>query len=189
MKLRKTRHPLDKQSREKSVALLNDFLVLAIDLRLQVKQAHWNVRGPNFISLHELFDRLAGELEETVDELAERVTALGGRALGTASRIASKTDLGDLPKKATWGPELVALVADRYAAVAECAGMAIDRAQKADDEVTADLFIKTALGLDRALWFLEATLESGPEPEPCCSEESCSVSEPDAVAEAMRSGT
>ena len=115
MKLRKTRHPLDKQSREKSVALLNDFLVLAIDLRLQVKQAHWNVRGPNFISLHELFDRLAGELEETVDELAERVTALGGRALGTASRIASKTDLGDLPKKATWGPELVALVADRYA--------------------------------------------------------------------------
>ena len=154
-----------------------------------MKQAHWNVRGPNFISLHELFDRLAGELEETVDELAERVTALGGRALGTASRIASKTDLGDLPKKATWGPELVALVADRYAAVAECAGMAIDRAQKADDEVTADLFIKTAHGLDRALWFLEATLESGPEPEPCCSEESCSVSEPDAVAEAMRSGT
>jgi len=162
MKLRKTRHPLDKQSREKSVDLLNDFLVLAIDLRLQVKQAHWNVRGPNFISLHELFDRLAGELEETIDELAERVTALGGRALGTASRIASKTELDDLPKKATWGPELVALIADRYASVGECAGLAIERSQETDDEVTADLFIKTAHGLDRALWFLEATLESEP---------------------------
>ncbi len=174
MKLRKTRHPLDKQSREKSVALLNDFLVLAIDLRLQVKQAHWNVRGPNFISLHELFDRLAGELDANTDELAERVTALGGRALGTASRIASKTDLDDLPKKATSGPKLVALLADRYAAVADCAGLAIERAQKVDDEVTADLFIKTAHDLDKALWFLEATLDS--EPEPCCEEEPISPS-------------
>src|SRR5690348_5379211 len=103
MKLRKTRHPPDKQSREKSVALLNDFLVLAIDLRLQEKQAHWNVRGPNFMTLHELFDRLAGELEESIDELAERVTALGGHALGTATRIASKRGLADLPKKATHG--------------------------------------------------------------------------------------
>jgi starvation-inducible DNA-binding protein len=189
MKLRKTRHPLDKQSREKSVGLLNDFLVLAIDLRLQVKQAHWNVRGPNFISLHELFDRLAGELEEMTDELAERAIALGGRALGTAERIASKTDLDDLPKKATWGPELVALIADRYAAVGECAGLAIERAQKVDDEVTADLFIKTSHALDRALWFLEATLET--EPEPCGCEESCTVpvSEPDAVAADMKSGT
>lgn len=166
MKLRKTRHPLDKQSREKSVALLNDFLVLAIDLRLQVKQAHWNVRGPNFISLHELFDRLAGELDEATDELAERITALGGRALGTAPRVAKKTDLDDLPGKATWGQDLLALLADRYAAVADCAGLAIERAQNADDEVTADLFIKTAHGLDRALWFLEATLESGPVKEP-----------------------
>jgi starvation-inducible DNA-binding protein len=165
MKLRKTRHPLDKQSREKSVALLNDFLVLAIDLRLQVKQAHWNVRGPNFISLHELFDRLAGELDESTDELAERITALGGRALGTADRIARKTDLDHLPGKATWGADLLALLADRYAAVADCAGLAIERAQKVDDEVTADLFIKTAHGLDRALWFLEATLEPAPEPK------------------------
>jgi starvation-inducible DNA-binding protein len=189
MKLRKTRHPLDKQSREKSVALLNDFLVLAIDLRLQVKQAHWNVRGPNFISLHELFDRLSGELDESIDELAERISALGGRALGTASRVVDHSDLEELPKKAVWGPELVALLADRYAAVGECAGLAIERAQKVDDEVTADLFIKTSHGLDRALWFLEATLEA--EPEPRCCEESCTVpvSEPDAVAEAMTSGT
>ncbi len=165
MKLRKTRHPLDKQSREKSVGLLNDFLVLAIDLRLQVKQAHWNVRGPNFISLHELFDRLAGELDESIDELAERITALGGRALGTAQRIANKTELDELPRKASWGAELLALLAERYAAVSDCAGLAIERAQKVDDEVTADLFIKTAHGLDRALWFLEATLEPAPEPK------------------------
>lgn len=183
MKLRKTRHPLDKQSREKSVALLNDFLVLALDLRLQVKQAHWNVRGPNFISLHELFDRLAGELDESVDELAERVTALGGRALGTATRIASKSDLDDLPKKATSGAALTALLADRFASVADCAGLAIERAQKIDDEVTADLFIKTAHGLDRALWFLEATLETGCDAE--CCEESCPVSEPEPSAEIL----
>ncbi len=171
MKLRKTRHPLDKQSREKSVALLNDFLVLAIDLRLQVKQAHWNVRGPNFISLHELFDRLAGELEETIDELAERIAALGGRALGTAARVAEKSGLAELPKKSVWGPELVALLADRYASVGTCAGLAIARAQEIDDEVSADLFIKTAHGLDRGLWFLEATLEEAP----CNGGETCTA--------------
>ena len=169
MKLRKSRHPLDKNSREKSVALLNDCLLLALDLRLQVKQAHWNVRGPNFISLHELFDRLAGDLDSSIDELAERAVALGGRALGTATRIAKKSDLEDLPGKATSGSELVALLADRYAAVTECAGLAIQRAQKEDDEITADLFIKTAHDLDKGLWFLEATLDS--EPEPCGEEE------------------
>ncbi|MEK7952926.1 DNA starvation/stationary phase protection protein Dps [Luteolibacter soli] len=162
MKLRKTRHPLDPHSRELIVEMLNDFLALAIDLRLQVKQAHWNVRGPNFISLHELFDRLSGELDEIIDELAERATALGGRALGTASRVADKSKLDELPKKATAGLKLVALLADRFAAVTECAGLAIAQSQKAGDEVTADLFIKTSGELDKALWFLEATLETDP---------------------------
>ena len=157
-----TRNDLAESTRKDVVQLLNERLAEAIDLQLQAKQAHWNVRGPNFISLHELFDRLAGELEETIDELAERVTALGGRAFGTASRVVDRSDLAELPKKAVWGPDLVALLADRCAAVAECAGLAIERAQKVDDEVTADLFIKTAHGLDRALWFLEATLEPGP---------------------------
>ena len=165
MKLRESRHPLDKQSREKSVSLLSDFLVLALDLRLQVKQAHWNVRGPNFISLHELFDRLAGELDANIDLLAERLTALGGRALGSAARIAKKSDLDRLPGKTTWGPDLLELLADRFAAVTDCAGLAIYRAQKFDDEVTADLFIKTAGDLDKALWLLEATLEPAPSRE------------------------
>lgn len=180
MKLRKTRHPLDKQSRGKSVDLLNDFLVLAIDLRLQVKQAHWNVRGPYFISLHELFDRLAGELDAITDELAERAIALGGRAFGSANRIAKKTDLDDLPKKTSDGLEFVALLADRYAALSECAGMAIDRTQEIDDEVTTDLFIKTAQGLDQALWFLEATLA----PLPCCKEETCTTPETEPAPDA-----
>lgn len=164
MKLHSTRNPLDAKNRETIVELLNGLLALLIDLRLQVKQAHWNVRGPNFISLHQLFDSFAGELEESIDEVAERATALGGRALGTAARVAAAATLEDLPKKATSGPEFTALLADRYGKAAAFTAEGIGTSQKASDEVTADLFIETAGKLEKSLWILEATLDS-PEPK------------------------
>ena len=81
--LRATRNPLSENSRAHVIDLLNRTLAAAIDLQAQAKQAHWNVRGANFIALHELFDGVAGVLTSFVDQLAERVTALGGIALGT----------------------------------------------------------------------------------------------------------
>ena len=80
-----TRNDLPAGSRTKVVELLNARLADAIDLGTQTKHAHWNVKGANFIALHELFDKLAESVEDQIDTIAERVTALGGRALGTIS--------------------------------------------------------------------------------------------------------
>lgn len=81
-----TRIDIPAEAREKIVVLLNQTLAASLDLKTQTKQAHWNVKGTDFYQLHELFDEIAGELEEYIDMFAERVTALGGYALGTARR-------------------------------------------------------------------------------------------------------
>ena len=91
--MHKTRNDMPVKTRKKVVELLNARLVDAIDLSLQAKQAHWNVRGPNFIALHELFDKIAEHAEEQVDALAERITALGGTAVGTVRAVASRSTL------------------------------------------------------------------------------------------------
>src|SRR5258707_12714543 len=81
--MQKTANTLSKNIRAKSVAVLNRNLAAAIDLHAQVKQAHWNIRGPTFIAIHELFDKVAAAAEEYSDTIAERAGALGGAAEGT----------------------------------------------------------------------------------------------------------
>src|ERR1700686_1925598 len=78
-----TANALSKNIRAKSVAVLNRHLAAAVDLHAQVKQAHWNVRGPTFIAIHELFDKVADVVEGYSDTIAERAGALGGTAEGT----------------------------------------------------------------------------------------------------------
>lgn len=82
-----TRIDLLREHRTQVVELLNETLAMTLDLKTQTKQAHWNVKGMNFYQLHLLFDEIATQLEEFVDLIAERVTTLGGMALGTV-RIA-----------------------------------------------------------------------------------------------------
>ena len=72
------------------MASLNQLLAETIDLHGQTKQAHWNVRGPNFMQMHEMYDRIAGMLQPHVDEIAERVTALGGAAEGAAAHAGNR---------------------------------------------------------------------------------------------------
>src|ERR1035438_2919696 len=74
----KTKIDLSEKTRRNVIAVLNGHLAEAIDLQSQVKQAHWNVKGPHFIALHELFDKISDGLLEQIDDLAERVTSLGG---------------------------------------------------------------------------------------------------------------
>src|SRR4029077_13743260 len=69
--MQKTANTLSKNIRAKSVAVLNRHLAAAIDLHAQVKQAHWNVRGPTFLAIHELFDKLADAVEGHSDTIAE----------------------------------------------------------------------------------------------------------------------
>jgi len=153
-----TRIDIKSKLRESMTALLNQQLADTLDLYTQVKQAHWNVKGPNFIALHELFDKLAEDLEGPVDDIAERVTALGGIARGTARIAAQESRLAEFPHHRCEGLKAVALLADRYADLGASTRAAIDTAGKEGDADTADLFTGVSRGLDKALWFLEAHL-------------------------------
>ncbi len=159
IKVNPTRIDIKPKLRDSMIALLNAQLADTLDLYTQVKQAHWNVKGPYFIALHELFDKLAEELEEPVDDIAERVTALGGIARGTARIAAQASRLKELPHDSYDGMKMVALLADRYAALAASTRAATDTADDAGDADTADLFTGISRDLDKSLWFLEAHLQ------------------------------
>ncbi|BBK38690.1 DNA starvation/stationary phase protection protein [Allostella sp. ATCC 35155] len=156
--MRNTRIDLAPEIREKSIELLNARLADAIDLKLQAKQAHWNVKGRNFIAVHELFDAIAGRVDAQVDELAERVTALGGVAEGTLQAVSGRTALAAYPVRTAPGDH-VARLADALAVYGKGARAAIDTATEAGDAVSADLFTGIARAVDKDLWFLEAHLE------------------------------
>src|SRR5574339_962489 len=96
-KLCQTKNDLSEQTRRKVIVVLNQHLADALDLQLQAKQAHWNVKGPSFFSLHELFDKVAEELEGFIDEIAERAVALGGVARGTVRIAARSSRLNEYP--------------------------------------------------------------------------------------------
>jgi len=157
-KLYDTRLDLSAEIREKVVQILNLTLATTLDLKTQTKQAHWNVKGNDFFQLHELFDEMAGELEEYVDMVAERVTALAGVALGTA-RIASQTSLlPEYPLEITAGLDHVSALADRYATYAAHVREAISKTDDLGDADTADLYTEISRTIDKRLWFLEAHL-------------------------------
>lgn len=154
-----TRMDLTEGVRGRLVALLNQQLADAFDLYSQTKQAHWNVKGAQFYPLHELFDRLAEELEGYVDLIAERATALGGLAQGTVRLSAANSQLAEMPLEVTHSLPTVEALAERYAALAASTRRAIETANGQGDAATADLFTEVSRGLDKALWFLEAHLQ------------------------------
>ena len=154
-----TRHDLPADVRQKLIALLNQQLADTTDLRTQTKHAHWNVKGPNFIALHKLFDELAALLNGYVDEIAERATALGGVATGTARVVAANSRVPEFPQDAFDWKAVVTALADRYANLAKSTRGAIDRGDELGDQDTVDLFTEVSRGLDKFLWFLEAHLQ------------------------------
>ncbi len=140
------------------VELLNARLADSVDLQTQLKQAHWNVKGPQFIALHELFDKVAEAVEDSVDEIAERAVQLGGIALGTARIAAAHSSLSEYPHNILEGLAHVEAVASALAAVGQQVRAAIETADKAGDADTADLFTQVSRELDKQLWFVEAHL-------------------------------
>ncbi len=158
MGMYKTRIDIPEGDREKLVAMLNARLADLVDLQTQMKQAHWNVKGPSFIALHELFDDVTSAVREASDTVAERATALGGIALGTARMAAEKSALAEYP----------ATIADGAAhceAVAKALGTTLAHLRKSMrdsaeiDPATEDLFIEVIRVLDEKLWFVEAHLQ------------------------------
>jgi starvation-inducible DNA-binding protein len=146
-------------TRAKINAILNQHLADSFDLLSQVKQAHWNVKGPDFWQLHKLFDEVAERAEEWVDEFAERITALGGYAMGTVRMAATSSTLPEFPTEITDSMDYVRAVADRLATFTNSARSATDEADKLGDANTADLFTEVSRCADKYLYFLEAHLQ------------------------------
>jgi starvation-inducible DNA-binding protein len=155
-----TRNDLPARSRVRLEKLLNQRLADALDLEAAAKQAHWNVKGPNFIALHELFDQLHGNVEEHVDTIAERISALGGTPLGTIAAVARATSLAPYPLDLSEGPAHVVALADRVADFGRKARAAIAATAKLDDADSSDLFTAISRDVDKYLWFLEAHLQA-----------------------------
>src|SRR5215470_5040741 len=131
--LLKTQNDLPKKVRGKTIELLNQNLAEILDLGLQAKQAHWNVKGPHFIGLHELFDKVAEELEGFTDDIAERAIELGGVALGTVQVVAKQSRLGAYPLNIFSGREHVTALSRALSKFGAGARAAIDAAGKAGD--------------------------------------------------------
>lgn len=154
--MRPTRNTLSEEIRTQSVELLNSHLAAAIDLHAQVKQAHWNVRGPGFIAVHELFDKVSVEVESFSDRIAERAGGLGGTALGTIQTAVARSFLVPYPVGVANESEHIFAVSGALAAFGQSVREAIDLAATAGDATTADLFTQISSGVDQQLWFVES---------------------------------
>ena len=143
------------EAREKLVVILNQQLANVSDLYSQTKQAHWNVRGPEFYQLHKLFDDLAEPLEEPIDIIAERAVTLGGVALGTVRDAAKASELKEFPHE-PGAMEYAKELARRFATVANSVRKAIDDTDELGDADSADLLTDLSRELDKSVYFLEA---------------------------------
>lgn len=151
-----TRNTLSENIRAQSVELLNTHLAAAIDLHAQMKQAHWNVRGPGFIAIHELFDKVSAAVEEFSDQVAERAGGLGGTAHGTIQVAAERTYLVPYPLGIADENKHVFAVAGALAAFGQSTREAVTKAAGFGDVDTADLFTEISRAVDQQLWFVES---------------------------------
>jgi starvation-inducible DNA-binding protein len=153
-----TKNDLPSNARSAVISLLNENLAAAIDLALATKQAHWNLKGPQFIAIHEMVDGFRTELDDHVDAMAERVVQLGGTALGSLQSVSQATKLKPYPTDIHAVPAHLVELIERYGAVANMVRRGIDGSAAAGDPTTADIFTAASRALDKALWFLEAHL-------------------------------
>lgn len=161
MTLNPTKNDLSKPIRTKAIALLTARLADCLDLQSQVKQAHWNVKGPSFIALHELFDKVYADVADYTDLIAERAVQLGGIVHGTVRAAAKHSSLPEYPLNITAGSDHVDALSDTLAAFGKLAREASEQADDLDDADTADLFTNVSRGIDKWLWMVEAHLEKG----------------------------
>ncbi len=155
-RLYETKNDLPETTRREVVELLNARLADCLDLEADCKQAHWNVKGPSFIALHELFDQIHGAVDEYADLIAERIVQLGGIAEGTVGVVAQRTTLVDYPLVLTKGPEHVAALSDALAEFGRTVRIGVDEMNDLKDADSADVLTEISRGIDKWLWFVEA---------------------------------
>jgi starvation-inducible DNA-binding protein len=153
------RNDLNPNAKSVSIGVLNARLADTIDLALLTKQAHWNIKGPRFIALHEMIDGFRTELDGHIDTMAERVVQLGGTALGTTQAVAAASTLVPYPTDIHNENRHLEALIERYALVANKVRAGIDETADAGDADTADLLTAFSRALDKSLWFLEAHMQ------------------------------
>lgn len=150
---------LKSNTKSAMIDLLNARLADAIDLALVTKQAHWNLKGPTFIAVHELLDTLRDDVDEHVDIIAERVAQLDGIALGTLQTVSKASKLAPYPTDIRKVADHVGALVERYAALSKSTRESIDTADEAGDADTTDILTAFSRSLDKNLWFLKSHLE------------------------------
>ncbi len=155
-----TKNDIPLEKRSAAISLLNSYLASFLDLILQFRQAHWNVKGPQFISLHKLFESIADELVEASDTIAERITALGGTAEGTISVIAVKTILPSYSLTIYQGKESLEALSNSLSVLGKSIRKGIVQTEDLEDAGTTDLLTGLSRDLDKKLWLIEAHLQS-----------------------------
>ena len=154
--LHKTNNDLKNNAKAVAMEMLQARLVDSIDLALVTKQAHWNLKGPQFIGVHLMLDKFREEQDEWTDMMAERITQLGGTARGTTQEVTKGTSLPSYPTDIYAVADHLHALIVRYAACANSVRKNIEDTDDAGDADTADLLTEVSRGLDKQLWFLEA---------------------------------
>jgi starvation-inducible DNA-binding protein len=157
--MHKTKIDISEETREKVTGILGSRLADAIDLKFQAKQAHWNVKGMNFIALHELFDQISTEADTHIDDIAERITTLGGTALGTVRVSAQRSSLQEYPLEITDGESHVDALSSALADFGKKVRADIDETTELGDADSADLLTGISRAVDKSLWFVEAHIQ------------------------------
>jgi starvation-inducible DNA-binding protein len=149
-----------ENNRQALTALLNARLADSIDLRSQIKWAHWNLKGMHFIQLHELFDSVQAHVDDQSDTIAERIAQLGGVANGTAREVVAKSGLKEADLTASDGASQLKWLVHNVAHHVNALRTAVQESDDLGDAITADLFTQVTRELDKDLWFLEAHLQA-----------------------------
>lgn len=160
LRMYKSNVGVPEASRQPLIALLNERLADSIDLRSQIKWAHWNLKGMHFIQLHELFDSVSSHVDDQSDTIAERIAALGGVANGTAREIAARSGLKEADLSASDGASMLKFLVHNVAHHVNALREAVNASNDLGDPITADLFTAITRELDKDLWFLEAHLQA-----------------------------
>lgn len=151
-----TRNSLADNAKKTSIGVLQACLADSVDLYNATRHAHWNVKGPQFGSLHALFEQFYTTLATDIDELAERLVQLGGTAMGTTQSVAGAARAAPYPTGITAGMDHVNALLDRYAALGKAVREGIETTDEAGDADTADILTGVSKNLDKAVWMLEA---------------------------------
>jgi len=156
-----TKLNIPENNRRPLIALLNARLADTIDMQSQAKFAHWNVKGEDFYQLHLLFDSISEHLLKAVDLIAERITALGGRANGTARQVVAYSSIKEYDVNVLHGMDHVRALLDRLATVTNAGREAIKQCAVLGDDATADVFTEVVRAADKDIYFLQSHLQGG----------------------------